>query len=688
MRIKQVEVKNFRLLKDVTLLMEHTSTVIVGRNNSGKTSLAELFRRTLSDGTTQFQLEDFSIESHEVFIKAFDMFNKNEHNEEIKKVLPAIELKILVEYDKEASDIVPLSDFIIDLDPDSNVAVIQLSYQVKESEIKSLFSDIEIEANIEPKVRDEQILREVRKRLQKAYYLQVVAVDPTDERNQKKVEATKLRELLRGDFINAQRGLDDITHKEKDFLGKVLEKILTNSGLQGSTDDDKSTAKELADIVSDIQKKIDEDFNKSLNKFLPALNQFGYPGLNDPGIRTETVLDTQRLLSNHTKLKYVGANTLGLPEGYNGLGSRNLIYILFQLFEFFKSYQCGGLANGVHLIFIEEPEAHLHPQMQEVFVKQIGDISKTFSEKLADGKEWPVQFVITTHSTHMANAASFDSIRYFLSKRGDHQYTCIKDLRAGFSEDVIDEEIKGIGDEGEREERKTKLTEEISSDKEFLHKYLTLTRCDLFFADKAILIEGSSERILLPKMIDKYDASSGHDNALGSQYISSIEVGGAYAHRFFRLLNYLELPTLIVTDIDAVKYSEESKRNKKSKVEDSTGTSNGVLKAWFEKNDITPKELIEKGEADKVKGELRIAFQVPEDGQLLCGRSFEDAFILANQDKFDVPEGDDGVKSTFVWDYAQDLDKTDFALEYGVDKDDWNVPRYINEGLNWLFEQK
>ncbi|HFU1242287.1 MULTISPECIES: AAA family ATPase [Citrobacter] len=37
MRIHQVQIKNFRLLADVELVLEEQTTVIVGRNNSGKT---------------------------------------------------------------------------------------------------------------------------------------------------------------------------------------------------------------------------------------------------------------------------------------------------------------------------------------------------------------------------------------------------------------------------------------------------------------------------------------------------------------------------------------------------------------------------------------------------------------------------------------------------------------------------
>ena len=56
MRISQVEIKNFRLLADVELVLEDQTTVIVGRNNSGKTSLSEVMRRLLSDGNVAFQL--------------------------------------------------------------------------------------------------------------------------------------------------------------------------------------------------------------------------------------------------------------------------------------------------------------------------------------------------------------------------------------------------------------------------------------------------------------------------------------------------------------------------------------------------------------------------------------------------------------------------------------------------------
>ena len=75
---------------------------------------------------------------------------------------------------------------------------------------------------------------------------------------------------------------------------------------------------------------------------------------------------------------------------------------------------------------------------------------------------------------------------------------------------------------------------------------MKLTHCDLFFADAAILVEGNVERLLLPLMIQKAAID------LNTCYISFIEVGGAFAHIFKPLINFLGLTTLIITDIDSV----------------------------------------------------------------------------------------------------------------------------------------
>ncbi len=362
-------------------------------------------------------------------------------------------------------------------------------------------------------------------------------------------------------------------------------------------------------------------------------------------------------MSDHTKVRYAGKNGVTLPETYNGLGVRNLVYMLLQLLRFFREYQATPTAAGVHLIFIEEPEAHLHPQMQEVFIRQLEQITNVFITQLNEGRPWPVQFVVTTHSPHMANEARFESMRYFLSVADGDGLRCsvIKDLRQGMAGAPV-------------------------PDRDFLHQYLTLTRCDLFFADKAVLIEGTSERLLLPAMIRKTDAAAVGEPQLGSQYLTVMEVGGAYAHLFFDLLTFLELRTLIITDIDSVRPNDKNKRVAVP-VADGQFTSNGCLKAWFGSSDVSPADLQAKTPDDKIANGRRLAYQIPEVDSDACGRSLEDAFILANPALFTLGEGD---PAALAYDLAASQKKSTFALKHAIQKTEWDVPRYIAEGLRWL----
>lgn len=495
----------------------------------------------------------------------------------------------------------------------------------------------------------------------KAYEYQLKAVDPNDSTNERIIELKQLGKLFQCGFVGAQRSLDQHKRGEPNVLGKLLEALFTTATSATATTTDQAIAAELKAAVSNIEQSIHEGFNEKLTALLPKIKSFGYPGLNDPDLRTETALNVVSLLSEHTKVFYTGAHGVHLPEGYNGLGARNLIYILLQLLSFHKSFRTNPTLPGVHVIFIEEPEAHLHPQMQEVFIKQLHTAVQVFSAEYPD-QEWPVQFVITTHSPHIANAASFDAVRYFLAKSsvdGALRHTVIKDFRKGA--DKIKE-----------------------PDRKFLHRYLTLTKCDLFFADKAILIEGTTERLLMPRIIRLVDDVLDESKKLSQQYISTVEVDGANAKIFSPLLDFLELRALIITDLDSVKMGDKG-RYVKCPYSQGERSLNTTLRDWFKIGDgeaLTLEALKAKTPEEKVQGYRRVAYQIHEAGSEFCARTYEDAFILANPVLFELQE--DGHWGDLSFNIAADMGKVETALKYGLSEDPWKVPAYISEGLLWL----
>ena len=654
MHIHKVKVRNFRLLADVEMVLEKQATLVVGRNNSGKTSLSEAIRRFLVDQSPKFQIEDFSNASYDGFCEALKAKNAGKEGDVIRALIPSIELRLLFQYDPDQTELGSLSDFVINLDSDCNEALVVACYELRDGAIESLFADQPAgELTNEDRLAFFQLLRE---RVPALFVASIWAEDPNDPTNRKQMTVSALRSLLKTGFVNAQRGLDDDTSRDTDVLAKIVEGLFTAAKSPTADQADQAIAQALQEAVRDIQQTIDGDFKQKLRKLMPTLRTFGYPGLDGSELATETTLDVERLLSRHTKVRYEGHHGILLPESYTGLGIRNLIFILLQIVSFYRTFRAEPNAPGVHLVFIEEPEAHLHPQMQEVFIRQVSKIAEQLSAQEGASLPWPVQFIVSTHSSHVANAAGFEAIRYFLpTAAGSVHQTEIKDLREGMRETPEDH-------------------------RRFLHQYLTLTRCDLFFADKAILIEGTSERLLLPVIIEKLEEAESDAPKLSSQYMTTMEVGGAYAHLFFNLLDFLELRTLIITDLDSVVVPGGTA----CLVHEGTATSNACLNTWFEDGDCSPDALLAKDDAAKVKEFRRIAFQRPEAEGGPCGRTFEDALMLANPEMFGIEGSTPEEQARCAWDKLDKIKKSEFALKYAIDETGWIAPGYILDGLRWL----
>jgi hypothetical protein len=266
----------------------------------------------------------------------------------------------------------------------------------------------------------------------------------------------------------------------------------------------------------------------------------------------------------------------------------------------------------------------------------------------------------------------------------------------------------------------------------FLKQYLTLHRAELFFADKAIFIEGDTERILLPAMMKKIDQEEGGKPLL-SQNISIIETG-AYSHIFEKFIDFIGIKSLIITDIDSARTKdkmEELKGNKtdpdlkkeiKQKVptedEDATITTNSSLKYFYGskrmedfkdediENMILKKDSSTKKWAKDPDGCLLCIYQTKEkniNGVEYHARSFEDSFFHLNH-KF-ISDNKDFFKSLKnIGDFETHSNDFYHLAEKCVDKKpklaieillnsktedkkefiNWQTPDYIKQGLLWL----
>lgn len=405
---------------------------------------------------------------------------------------------------------------------------------------------------------------------------------------------------------------------------------------------------------------------------------------NGINISIESSISEKNLLSDNTSLSYRQSEEYSLPETYNGLGYLNLIGILFEIET--KIQELFEQPADVNLLYIEEPEAHTHPQLQYIFIRNIKSHIVTHRKKLLENKNKQLQLLITSHSSHIVSECNFDDIIYL---KKDQNTVIAKNFNS-LKEEYNGDENKGF---------------------KFVKQYLTVNRSELFFAEKAICIEGDTERILMPMMMHKIDNKEKTEEdiiPLLSQNISIIEVG-AHSHTFIPLFKFLGIKVLIITDIDAADKNNNG-RYEKVHPEDAKYTSNPSIRDFFKDTEIITsgnqfEELTKKTDVDKIKNNIRIAYQIPESDGKYQASSFEDAFIALNE-KF-IIKNKEGFYNSGALKHFNNTDiangdyynfalnkiekKSAFASSILYFDDDngeydatWKVPKYIGEGLLWL----
>jgi putative ATP-dependent endonuclease of the OLD family len=191
-----------------------------------------------------------------------------------------------------------------------------------------------------------------------------------------------------------------------------------------------------------------------------------------------------------------------------GLGYNNLLFMAAELLLL------QSLPGQVPFLLIEEPEAHLHPQHQTLFM-QVLEKRAAPPVTAEDGQQ--VQVLLTTHSPQLAAGANIENLTMVVGYR---TYPLAS--------------------------KQTKLS---TDDYAFLRRFLDATKANLFFARGIIVVEGDAENLLLPAIADKLG------RPLGKHGVSLVNVGHRGLFRYSRIFQRADgvkmpVPVALIPDRD------------------------------------------------------------------------------------------------------------------------------------------
>lgn len=719
MKIQSVHIRNFRKLKNCHIDFGDRETIFVGANNSGKTSAISAIVWFLRN-TEKFTLKEFTATNWALINALGEKWLEKDSVDEVllsthewDDMVPSMDVWIQVEDGEQyrVSHLIPsLSTWegrmvgVRGQYVPKDVTKLYTEYKEAKTKAKSLESTEEYKKASSPDLYPINLCdflgkgSNLREYFDVKYYIIDPALEPDEEdivqpTPDNELDNNPLEKLIRVDTILASRDFSDPegqTDSDIDTLSRQFQLYYKSRNIEH----EELTSEDLALIggIAKANETYDEKLKRTFENPVDELKNINYPGFQNPMIKISSRIQIEEAIKHDSAVQFAihGMEDLTLPEKYNGLGYRNLISIYLKLIDFrdrwLRALNDGDNIEPIHIVFVEEPEAHLHAQAQQVFVDKA--FEALCNNELIKANSWlRTQLVLSTHSNHVVNKLDLNCMRYFRRVLDDNKLPISKvvNLSSTFGTD--------------------------NETKQFVTRYIRLTHCDIFFSDAIILVEGPAEKILVPSFLTKAN--------LTSYYISIIEINGRHAHSFRRLIEKIGIATLIVTDIDATetKVGEDGRKRHKSVITakgKGHKTGNLSIKSW-----LSGKEQIDSlfalDNKDKIIGNVKIAFQTPvkvkwerdKDAVTeICPYTFEDALIFTNLELF-RQEGlkkmgaittiANLLKNSSSADELQEkifdklecsggFQKAEFAISllYKDNFMDLEAPEYIREGLEWM----
>lgn len=634
------------------------TTLIIGKNNAGKTTIITALDNLINHSNA-FGANDFNYRYLQEYLAGYDSCNP-------PLWAPYIEFVLTIGLEEDSNDrISNLIPFMLVEDIEDSELDICIRYEVEDfvyfqSEMKELYSE----------GKDKNAFLKFINLLHNTDY-----VLKYYDKNMNKIDVDfKLSNLMELQCVKANHLKND--HCLTDAFNKIINYRYDHIFQK----EKKEVTKELEKINHELTENITKNHTDVIRSVLKELIS-----MERMGVDLSADITFDKLMQDLVKYEYI-EDDANIPENQFGLGYTNLVMIIAAIMDYMERYPESSFNSKINLISIEEPETFMHPQMQELFIKNINEAIRVLL--FSKNKDVNSQIIITTHSSHILNSKihsnnTFNNICYLY-----------EDKRNAAVTNLNNKKVMPNKDEDEKSEAF-----------KFMKKHIKYKISELFFSDAAIFVEGFAEDMIIPYYIEKREGLRKH-------YISIFNVNGAHGFLYKRLIEALGIPVLIITDLD-IQRNEESgetdgQEEGKEKVYkqisclENKKTTNSTIIDIYEKEDISAIPIhIEKGN-------LYLTYQGEINGYYAT--SFEEAFILTNYDNEITNEllkelkpniyksivgkeveYEKNKENSYKWQMKLGKCKGEFAskLLYKVVNEELEeriprLPEYISDGLDWI----